>query len=208
MIATIKKILKKTPAQRKAGTKKSPAEALPISVAPSPVSNADTAIKKLDVQATMAKAISLHEKGRRREAYLTCELILRVRPQHASALHLMGVIAIENQDFPLAMKLISESLSIDSENASAHNNLGVVYRILKDSLAAAAHFEKAVSLRADYAEAFNNFGVALGDLNRPEDALKQFSRALEIKPDYQDAKTNKKAVLSWSKATKNRSLQA
>lgn len=203
MIAPKKKPVKKSPSKERSVSKKALVDSQQIDLVSTPVLSEAPVIKKLNIPATMASAIDLHQKGQLRESYLTCELIVRTDSKHAGAFHLMGVIAIENRDFPLAMRMLSESLSIDPDNFLAHNNLGVVYRILKDSLAAAAHFEKAVSLKPDYAEAFNNLGVVLRELNRPEDALAQFKTALKIKPDYEDAKNNQDSILSSIQARKN-----
>lgn len=197
-----KNAAKKLVSKQKGAAKKTSVNSSPIDPVLGTVLSRPLVAKTLSIPATLASAADLYQKGKRRESYLTCELILRADPRHADAFHLMGMIAIENQDFPLAMSMLNKSLSINPDNFVAHNNLGVTYRILKDSLAAAAHFEKAVSLKPDYAEAFNNLGVALGDLNRREDALRQFDAALKIKPDYQDAKINKDSILSFIQASK------
>jgi len=199
MIAPKKKAAKKIASKDKSTSKISPIDLRSIDPVSSSVLSEDPVVKKINNSATISSAVELYKNGRRRDSYLNCELILRTHPRHASAFHLMGIIAIDNQDFPLAMRMLSESLSIDEDNFLAHNNLGVVYRLLKDSLAAAVHFEKAVSLKSDYAEAFNNLGVVLRDLNRPEDALAQFKKALKIKPDYDDAKKNKDLILKARK---------
>ena len=151
-------------------------------------------IKKLNISATMASAIALHEKGEHRQAYLTCELIVRADPRHAGAFHLMGMIAAETQNFPLAMAWMTQSLLIDPQNYTAHNNLGVVQSVLKDLPAAQASFQKAIALKSDYPEALNNLGVVLRDVKQVQEALTCFQKALRLKPDYVDAKSNETAL--------------
>ena len=154
------------------------------------------AIKKLNIPATMASAIALHKQGEHRQAYLTCELIVRADPRHAGAFHLMGMIAAETQNFPLAMAWMTQSLLIDPQNYTAHNNLGVVQSVLKDLPAAQASFQRAIALKSNYPEALNNLGVVLRDAKQVQEALSCFQKALRLKPDYADAKSNETALFS------------
>jgi len=153
-------------------------------------------MKKLNISATMASALALHKQGEHRQAYLSCELIVRADPRHAGAFHLMGMIAAETQNFPLAMAWMTQSLLIDPQNYTAHNNLGVVQSVLKDLPAAQASFQRAIALKSDYPEALNNLGVVLRDLKQVQEALSCFQKALRLKPDYADAKSNETALFS------------
>ena len=84
-----------------------------------------------DVAQLLQKALGLHQLGLLAEAEPLYRAILAQLPHHFDALHLLGVIAYQRQDFAGAARQIGRALQIDPNNAPAHSNIGSVWRGLK-----------------------------------------------------------------------------
>lgn len=80
--------------------------------------------------ALLQRAIAHHQAGRLDEAEQAYLEILRDAPQHPVALHHLGLIAMQSENFDLAHELIVESLAKDPADIRARENLGQVLRAL------------------------------------------------------------------------------
>ncbi len=143
---------------------------------------------------TIEQAIDLglqhHNAGRLPEAENIYSQILKINPDNAVVLNLLGVIAAQVNKFESAVEIIGKALAQHPEFAEAHNNLGLAQRGLKQSAEAAASFRKALALKPDYADAQNNLGVTLRELGAIDKAVVCFQNAIDLKADYLDAQYN------------------
>ena len=120
----------------------------------------------VDVEGKLQQAISLYQAGQLQQAEQRCQQILRDFPQHADALHLLGVIACQVEDYKIATDLISQAVEIDSNQsqpqfAEMYNNLGnalLGQGNLEESIKA---YQQAIHLQPQFAEAYYNLGNAL-----------------------------------------------
>ena len=91
----------------------------------------------MDFDAKLQQAVFLCQSGQFRKAEQICQQILRDFPQYAKALHLLGVIACQVEEYKIATDLISQAVEIDSNQsqpkfAEMYNNLGnVLLRLRK-----------------------------------------------------------------------------
>jgi Tfp pilus assembly protein PilF len=75
------------------------------------------------------RALQSHQGGNLQQAELLCRQILQVDPQHANALHLLGVIAREAGRSDLAVDYLQKALSLrPAFPEEARNNLGSALR--------------------------------------------------------------------------------
>ena len=101
---------------------------------PNPQKTLSTSV---DVDAKLQQAISIYRTGQLQQAEQICQQILKDFPQHANALHLLGVIAYKVEEYKIATDLISQAVEIDSNQsqpkfAEMYNNLGnVLLRLRK-----------------------------------------------------------------------------
>ncbi|MEP6673290.1 MAG: tetratricopeptide repeat protein [Chthoniobacter sp.] len=135
-------------------------------------------------------ALRHHQAGRLAEAEALYRQILAVQPNHADALHLLGVLAQQAGRPDLAAMLIQKSLALFPGNAAAHSNLGEAFRTAGRLEEAAAAYHRALEIKPDYPEAYNNLGAALVELDRVGDAVAAYRCALQLKPDYPEAHNN------------------
>jgi tetratricopeptide (TPR) repeat protein len=139
---------------------------------------------------TLAEAVRLHQRGRLAKAAALYKEVLRRQPDHADALHLLGLVVHQEGDHPRAETLIRRALAADARPAAFHNSLGAVLLALKRPADARASLEAALERNPVYAEALNNLGIALADLGRPSEAVACFQRAVDARPTYVEALVN------------------
>ena len=132
-------------------------------------------------------ALALYRQGRLSEADAACQAVLEHTPAHFDALHLRGVIALQNKSYATAAGFLRSALAASEANATAHNNLGLAELQLGNTDAALASFERALALKADFAAALANRGNALRALGRKDEALLSHDAAIAARPDYADA---------------------
>jgi predicted O-linked N-acetylglucosamine transferase (SPINDLY family) len=140
---------------------------------------------------TIAEAFQIafahHQAGNLWEAERLYRQILQVDPQHADALHLLGLIARQGGRNDLAIEYIRAALRLHPEFAEGHNNLGVALWEQGDLNAAAASYDEALRLQPDYPEAHHNLGIVLAAQGKLAEALNSFQEALRLKPAYPEA---------------------
>src|SRR5262249_31936385 len=131
-----------------------------------------------------------HQGGRldaARQIYLN---ILQAEPNHADALHLLGVTAHQAGNHQNAVELISRAIRLNGRAPFFHNNLGEAYQALRKFPEAIACYGRALDLMPGYAGTHNNLGNVLKEQGKLEEAAACYRRAIELKPDYAEAHFN------------------
>jgi predicted O-linked N-acetylglucosamine transferase (SPINDLY family) len=135
-------------------------------------------------------AIQHHQAGRLDLAELVYRRILEAEPDHADALHRLGVLVGQTGRFSAAIELIERAIGLRGTDAAFHNNLGEAHRRLGKIGEAIACYRRALNLKPGYAGAYHNWGTALRDQGRFDDAILCFRQALELNPTFVDAYNN------------------
>jgi tetratricopeptide (TPR) repeat protein len=139
----------------------------------------------------LAKAIALHRQGLLSEAEPLYRRALAAKPSEFDALHMLGVIALQQGRNAEALDLIRRALAVRPNSVWARSNLGLVLRALKRPGEAVASFERALALDPGDIDVLNNLSGTLFDLERYADALAASERALAIKSDCAEAFNNR-----------------
>src|SRR5712671_2977116 len=142
-------------------------------------------------QTELEEGMTLHLQGQPARAKAIYENILRVDPKHFDALHLLGVIAIQENQHQLAVDLIGQAIALNSNNAAFYSNRGVALQELKNLDAAVLSYDKAIAIKSDSPETFNNRGNTLQDLKQLDAAVESFEKAIALKPGYAEAYCNR-----------------
>lgn len=121
----------------------------------------------------MQKALQLHQSGRRQEAEALYRQVLGQQPNHAAALHFLGLLMHQTGRSEEGLDLLEQSVTLQPENADFLNNMGTVMRDLGRVAAAIDFFRGAVDIRPDQLAARDNLGSSLTQLG-------QFDAAEEI----------------------------
>jgi protein O-GlcNAc transferase len=141
----------------------------------------------------LAKAY--YEAGRWQQAEQCYQQILHVNPNHADALHLLGLIAAQTGRGGLAVDYLQATLRLKPDFAAAHNNLGNVLVLQGQLPQAVESFRQAVRCQPDFAAAHSNLGNALRELGRLEEAVASLREAVRLRPDSAEAHNNLAAAL-------------
>ena len=135
----------------------------------------------------LATATEHHQAGRLQAAEQIYRQILAVEPNHAEALHHLGLIAHHRGRYAMAAEYIGRAIALTSNVAAFHKDLGGVFRALGRMPEAVAACRRVVELTPDEAEAYNNLSVALCDEGKLDEAIACGRRALELRPDCAEA---------------------
>ena len=144
---------------------------------------------------TLALALQHHQAGRLSEAEALYRQILQAQPNHADALHLLGVIAHQVGKHEIAVQYITRAIALNPTVAEYHSNLGTVYRARGKLEEAVVHYRQALALRPAYAMAHNNLGTAFSEQGKLEEAVVQYRQALALQPAFAEAYNNLGVVL-------------
>ena len=114
----------------------------------------------------MQKALQLHQAGRRQEAEGLYRQVLGQQPNHAAALHFLGLLLHQTGRSEEGLDLIEQSVTLQPGNADFLNNMGTVMRDLGRIAAAVDFFRGAVDIRPDQLAARDNLGSSLKQLGQ------------------------------------------
>ena len=81
------------------------------------------------ISEALAIAIQHHQAGRLRTAEQIYRQILQAQPDHADAMHLLGVIAHQAGKHAIAVQYITRAIQANTSETAYHNNLGEAYRV-------------------------------------------------------------------------------
>lgn len=143
---------------------------------------------QLDEQALMLHTALWHHRHARwqQAARCYCDLLHQV-PQHAEALHGLGILASQAGHTASAIQLLRSAIASNSTVPRFHNNLGNLLTAQGDLEAAQHHYREALRLCPTYAEAHHNLGLVLKQLGQRDAAVQHFDLALRHKPTYAQA---------------------
>ncbi|MGA2441833.1 MAG: tetratricopeptide repeat protein [Tepidisphaeraceae bacterium] len=140
-------------------------------------------------------AIEYHQAGRLAEAQRAYRQVLAQQPNHADALHLLGVLELQAGRLDAAVEFIWRPISICSTNAIYYSNLGKALKDKGQPDQAIAACQQAIRLKPDFAEAYINLGTALVDIGHFDEAIVSGRQAIRLKPEFAEAHGNLGSVL-------------
>jgi len=132
-------------------------------------------------------AIDHYRAGRVAEAQEICERILEHLPNQVDALHLLGVMAAQVNQYEKATYLIKRAIEEESGIADLHNSLGNVF-LFQGSLEEAKNcYQRAIVLNPNAPEAYHNLGNIFFEQAELAKAAKLYQQAVKLNPNYAEA---------------------
>ncbi|MGA7807621.1 tetratricopeptide repeat protein [Bradyrhizobium sp.] len=135
------------------------------------------------------------QAGRQLDAQICCQQALAVDPNHADTFHLMGLLALQAQQYDLAAEWFARAIR-QGPKPQYLLSLGAVLRQqgrLEEALKAV---DEAVQLKPDDACAWKQLGDVLADVKRGEQALASYQQALRLNPGDWEAAEKTGCLLS------------
>lgn len=133
--------------------------------------------------AMLQAALALQQQGNFKEARRKYESIIARDPRSFNALQLCGVVAIQQEAYRDAVKLIRRALALRGNDAPTLTNLGIAYQKLGQAAEAVECFDKAIAAKPDFASAHHNRANWLREAKRPKEARESYDRALALQPE-------------------------
>lgn len=149
----------------------------------------------LSLEQAMALAGQLQAQGKLAESEALLRQILQAQPQHAPALHLLGIIAHQAGRPELAIELIRQAIAQNERVALFHANLGEMYRQLGRLDKAVDHGQRAIELDPMLAVGHSNLGIAYYDRQEYDRAEASQRLALKIAPRLACALNNLGSIM-------------
>ena len=108
-------------------------------------------------------ASQYHQAGRFQKAESIYLRVLSQEPTNFDALHLFGLLKLQQGKHESAVELIGRAIKINRKSPEAFNHLGEAFRALKQLQEAERSYRQALILRPDFVEAYHNLGNVLRD---------------------------------------------
>jgi len=139
---------------------------------------------QFNIEAALKEAVQYHQNGELDKAEKFYQKILSLEPNHADALHLLGVIASQQGNYDHAVNLIGRAIRIRPQMEMYYNNMGNAFKEKGSLDEAILYYKKAVEIKSDFLEPYHNMGVVLKDQGKFEEAATCYQKALVINPNF------------------------
>jgi predicted O-linked N-acetylglucosamine transferase (SPINDLY family) len=154
------------------------------------------------VEILFAQAQTAHANGNLAEAQAGYKKVLKKRPNHFEAWHMLGVCQLISADYEAAVRTLKRALLLDSRSAATHSDLGIALKALQKYADALPCFDNAIALDPHLANAHYNRGNLLIELKRFDEAIAGYDRAIAINPQHLHAwKSRGNALYGLAKFT-------
>jgi len=142
------------------------------------------------MQRAFKQALHFHHAGDAVEAGRLYDEVLEHQPDHIGALHLSGLLHLEQDRPERAAKVLLSASCLAPEVAPLQLCYGVALMQLGRSDEALILFQKAACIDPLHADAFYHLANGLKDLGRFAQACVVYDRVLALEPDHADAWSN------------------
>jgi predicted TPR repeat methyltransferase len=156
---------------------------------------AEPRVSEAVLQDRYRQALGLHRQGELDAAEAIYRLILSAMPESFHALHMLGVLRGQRDDWPESERLLALAVRLDPSVAAAQANLGNAQRLLERRDDALASYDLALRLQPENARALKGRGLILWQRRQDADALGCYELLLRVEPSYGDGWIIKAALL-------------
>jgi tetratricopeptide (TPR) repeat protein len=136
------------------------------------------------------QAVAHYDAGQLARAEQLLREVIAADPNHADALHHLGLIAYQARQYEPAAQLMAAALRIQPEMFHYACNLGLAYEALKRPADAVTCYAYALQKQPDFPEAHVGMGNAQQTLGRFDIAATHFRHAIRLRPDYPEPHNN------------------
>jgi tetratricopeptide (TPR) repeat protein len=141
----------------------------------------------LNTTQALTLALKHHQAGVFAEAEKLYQSILAQKPQHADALHLLGVMANQVGKPQVAAALIGRAIEIAPSVTMYHNNLANALKACGEAAKAETSYRQAILLDRTNAGAHFNLATLFEEQGRKEEARRSYQAAVQCAPAMVEA---------------------
>jgi len=136
-----------------------------------------------DIDQIIATAAQYRKDGRLDQARALYEQVLERQKDHPDALHNLGLMAYEAQDWDTARTYIKRAIIAHPRVPEFYNTFGVVLAAAGLIDKALLAYTQATTLRPTYTDAYNNMALAVSLQGQHLKAIEYLKQALKLCPD-------------------------
>lgn len=133
-----------------------------------------------EIQVQMQDALAAYNHGQLVEARELFEDIINHFPASADALHMLGVIAYQGEEYQRAVAVIGKAMELNPGNAAYYSDRGLALEQLRQLEAALEHYDKAIAIQPDLAITHLNRGNVLKALGQQDAAVESYHKAAAL----------------------------
>ncbi|MGA3066736.1 MAG: tetratricopeptide repeat protein [Tepidisphaeraceae bacterium] len=122
------------------------------------------------------------QAGRFAEAAEICHALLAEQPDHADALHFLGLCEYQLGHLQKALELLRQAIKSEPTRAEFHGNLGLFLANAGQTEPAIESLRKALQLNPDYPQARHNLADALRKTGSLTEAIAEYRKAAALQP--------------------------
>ena len=150
----------------------------------------------VDLTKLLQRALASHQAGDLRAAEVRYKMLIAAQADHFDALHLLGVLAGQQERHDLAQRRIGEAIAVNARSEAALANRGAALATLSRFDDALASYAAALEIVPDHAASLYGRGNIFLATGRNDDALASYQAALSVDPDFVEALSNRGIALS------------
>lgn len=135
-----------------------------------------------NLEAILRNAASSHGAGRHGEAEQGYRQILMHDPNHAEALHLLGVLLCQSGNSPAGIPMIQKAIEIKPKFPEALFNLGLTLQQAGQTYKASVAYTRAVRLEPSRDVAWHNMSQCFAALGDPDIAIDALEEGIAANP--------------------------
>jgi tetratricopeptide (TPR) repeat protein len=140
-----------------------------------------------EIDALIARADACLTAHETHEAMQQYQQVLALQPQHAHALHRMGIACFRLEQNDRSRQYLDAALSAAPQRADIWEHRGILASATGDLVAAEAFYHRALSLAGSTVTLHRNLADSLRLSNRFAEARLHYSKALELDPGLHHA---------------------
>ncbi len=140
--------------------------------------------------ASIDKAISLHQSGQLEKADKAYARLLKNTPKHTDALHMRGVLKLQQGLHQQAEHLLKSAVAVDQADPWIRFHLAEVLAVTNRHELAAKQFLLAIEKGANEADVHFMYANSLFELGEFQSAIDHYQASLEFVPDDPDCRLN------------------
>jgi tetratricopeptide (TPR) repeat protein len=144
----------------------------------------------MTIDQAVATAYQHWNAGQPAQAEHLCQQVLRAWPEHAAALHLMGLLAFTAGNKPLAIEYVQRACRSPSAPALFYSNLAEMLRQAGKPGEAEAAARRAIALDSALAAGWTNLGIILQEEGKLDESLDALRRATAFAPESPENHNN------------------
>ncbi len=142
------------------------------------------------VEKLLQDAVTAQQQGRLKKADTLYRKLLSRHPRHAEAMHMRGVLKLQQGSYDFAKQLLADAQKLDTNNPWIRYHRGDLYRSIGELISAEQHFKQALELGATEGDVYFMLANTQFEQDRCSDALENYLKAVDRTPDDPEYQIN------------------